>query len=209
MFLSLGCSPPPWRSLGTPRFWLRVLASPYSTSAILYSPSPLKMDARSIYNREWAHRNPDLRRKKNTKWLRENRDERLDTLRAEYQRNVVSRQLYDFMRRNDWPLQDFTWKTHTPMKTKDKVKRACASCGRYQDQGLRLWWKRKNPEPPTADSYDCFACFYTYNPENVAPIGYESLPLKEAFDVMREARKQQTKSVSKTPSLPSEDEKPR
>lgn len=197
------------RSVGPPSFWPRVLASAYSTSAILYSPSPLKMDAKNVHSREYARSNPERIKKRDLKWLQANPIKRRETKAAFYQRTAAYNKLYIFLSRYQWPLQQLTWKTHIPKITQEKVKRACSSCDRHENRGLRLWWKRRNPEPADADLYDCFACFYTSNPGHVAPIEYESLPLDEALRAMQKARKQHVKSARETTSLPSENDKPR
>jgi len=203
------CLAPLTRFIGRPRTWSRVLASAYSTTAILYSPSPLKMDAKSVRLREWARMNPEIIRKRDKTWLQANPIKRREWKEAFDQRTAIYARLYNFLMDHEWPIQHLTWKTHTPVKTQEAVKRACSSCGRYERRGLRLWWKRRNPEPADADLYDCFACFYTLNPGHVAPVEYESLPLGEAVDAMQEARKQHDKIVRKATASPSDDDKPR
>jgi len=202
------CLAPLMRFIGRPGTWSRVLASSCSTTAILCSPSPLKMDAKSIRHREWARRNPEIIRKHDKKWLQANPIKRREWKGAFDQRTAIYERLYRLLIRYEWPMQHFTWKTHTPVKTQEAVKRACFHCGRYERQGLRLWWKRRNPEPNDADLYDCFACFYTLNPGHVAPIEYEGLPLGEAVDAMQEARKQRDRSVRKSIASSSESDKP-
>ena len=209
MSFSPSCLAPSARVIGLPRLWSPVLASAYSTSANLYAPSPLKMDAKSVQNREWARRNPEIIKKRDIKWLQANPIRRREWKVAFDQRTAPYRRLYKFLVNYQWPLQHLTWKTHIPVMSQKKVKRACSSCGRYESQGLRLWWKRRHPEPADAKLYDCFACFYTFNPGHVAPIEYGSLPLDEALRAMQKARKQHVKSARETTSLPSENDKPR
>ncbi|KEQ76349.1 hypothetical protein M436DRAFT_61597 [Aureobasidium namibiae CBS 147.97] len=209
MTFALSCLALSVRLIALPRPWSRVLAYPYTTSAILYSPSPLKMDAKNVYAREWFRRNPEKHNRAITKWIRENQDKRREIVRASDQKRHVYIRLYKLLINYEWPMQHFTWKTHTPVKTQEAVKRACSSCGRYERQGLRLWWKRRNPKPADADLYDCFACFYTLNPGHVAPIEYESLSLREAVDTMQEARKQHDKSLRQAIASPSDNDKTR
>lgn len=131
-------------------------------------------------------------------------------MKREYNRNLykktsVYHKYNAFLSEFDWPLQHLTWTTHIPVKSEKKAKRACASCGRYEYQGLRLWWQRRDVEPPL---YDCFSCFRTSNPEHVVPIGYEGLDLLDALKAMREARKQHDKAARKAATLPSGSDKP-
>jgi hypothetical protein len=208
MMFSPTCLLPPWRSIGSPGRWSSVLAYPYSTSAILQSPSPLMMDAQNVYNREWRKKNKESTRRSDIKWLQENRAKRREWERTKYERSALYTRFSMYLRRYDWTLQHFSWKTHIPIKTKEKIKRACSSCGRYEAHGLRLWWKRRISEPPTTAAYDCFECFRRSNPEHVVPIEYEGLSLEDAFGAMREARKQHAKSVGETTASLSKDDKP-
>jgi hypothetical protein len=172
-----------------------VLACPYSTSAILHSPSPLKMDVKNINDREWRKKNKESTRRSDIKWLQENRAKRRGWDKTKYERSALYSRFSMYFRRYDWTLQHFTWKTHIPIKTEEKIKRACSSCDRYEAHGLRLWWKRRISEPPTTSVYDCFECFRRSNSEHVVPVEYEGLALEDAFTAMREARKQHVKSV--------------
>jgi hypothetical protein len=208
MIPSLAFLSPSWRSVGLARSWSRVLASSYSTSTVLHSPSPLKMDKRNVNQRKWSLQNAESREKSDAKWLQANPIKRRELKRVFDQKTSLVHRFSIFLRRYDWPLQHLTWKTHIPEITEEKVKRACSSCGRYKTHGLRQWWKRRDPEPPNADLYDCFTCFYTLNPEHVVPVEYEGLDLEGAYKAMIEGRKRHANSVSKITALPSERDKP-
>jgi hypothetical protein len=190
MILSPTRVSPSWRSIGPPILYLSIWTSPYTTSAILHSPSPLKMDAQNVYAREWAKRNRESVNILKARWRQENLDKKREWSRLKYERDAMHVKFCMWLVRNDWPFRQLTWRTHIPIKTEEKVKRACSNCGRYEFQGLRIWWKRRNVEPSTPAAYDCFDCFSKPNPEHVVPIGYEGLSLEDAYNVLREARKQ-------------------
>jgi hypothetical protein len=197
MIFSPTCLLHPWRSIGPSRLWSRVLASPYSTSAILHSPSPLKMDARNVYDREWRRNNLESRRRQEAEWRQKDPIKRRQEARTWYYReqNSLYKRMFNFLWKFDWPLQHLTWKTHIPTKTEAKTKRACSTCGRYESQGLRLWWMRRDSGTPAPNAYDCPGCFRKSNPEAVVPIEYEGLALEDALTAMREDRKQHVKSA--------------
>jgi hypothetical protein len=175
-----------------------MIASPYPTSAILHSPSQLKTDARNVYLREWTKKNRESVKRKDARWRQGNLDRRREWDRLKYERNAMHLNFYHWLRRYDWPFQHLTWKTHIPIKTEDKVKRACSTCGRYESQGLKIWWKRRNLELSIPAAYDCFDCFCKPNPEHVVPTEYAGFALEDVYHAMKEARQQHVKSGDRT-----------
>jgi hypothetical protein len=205
MVFSPACLSPLWRSIGSPRLWSSVRASPYSTSAFLYSPSPLKMDKENITSRARRRKHPETNRRVHAEWFKENRAYRHEGMRRLYQSISLYKRIYAFLLRYDWPLQNLTWRTHIPIKSEKSVKRACTSCGHYEVRGLRLWWQRRDVEPPL---YDCFTCFRTSNPDYVVPIEYEGLALEHAYKMIKDARRLHDKAARKAATLPFESDKP-
>ena len=203
MVFSPACLSPLWR-IGSPRLWSSVLASPYTTSAFLCSPSPLKMDKENVALRARRRKHPETNRRVHAEWFKENRAYRHEGMRRLYQESSLYKRIYVFLLTYDWPLRNLTWRTHIPIGSEEKVKRACASCGRYEAQGLRLWWQRRDVEPPL---YDCFTCFRTSNPEHMMPTEYEGLTLEDAYKAMRDARKQHDKAAREAATLPSGSDK--
>lgn len=110
-------------------------------------------------------------------------------------KNCVYKKFYQFVIKHEWPIQHLTWKTHIPLKTEEKVQRACATCAHYESVGLKLWWMRRNLEPDLPSAYDCTHCFYTWNPEHIVPVKYEGLALWDAVTAMQKDRKQHVKSA--------------
>jgi hypothetical protein len=153
------------------------------------------MDAKNVYTREWAKKNREFVKRRNVRWLQGNLDKRHEISRLKYERNAMHLNFYHWLRRDDWPFQQLTWRTHILIKTEEKVKRACSSCGYHETRGLRVWWKRKDSELSIPAVYDCFDRFYKSNPEHAVPIGHEGLPLEDAYNALREARKQHDKAA--------------
>jgi hypothetical protein len=138
------------RFISTPR----VLACPCSTRAILHSPSPLKMDAKNIYDREWRRNNLESRGRQEADWRQKDTTMRRHSSKMWYyhEQNSLYKRIFRYLYDHDWPLQHLTWETHIPIKTEAKTKRACSTCGRYESQGLRLWWMRRDSGTPGACS---------------------------------------------------------
>ncbi|KEQ99645.1 hypothetical protein AUEXF2481DRAFT_188364 [Aureobasidium subglaciale EXF-2481] len=70
-------------------------------------------------------------------------------------------------------LDAFRWKTHTPIIHAQAVRQTCASCGKSNRRGSRLWWRR-HQETSSADLelYDCHSC-YTKDIKAAMPMGFE------------------------------------
>lgn len=59
-------------------------------------------------------------------------------------------------------IETYTWKTHSPVSSDDKVEHHCTAC--HRPRFLKHWWKEK-PRPeatetnPDQDRYMCNTCF--------------------------------------------------